>query len=58
MDDETCVTVDPSNLPGRHFYHSSNPDEVDYKDKVRKKDKFPKKCSTAAISVIWVDVVN
>lgn len=43
MDDETYVPVDPSNVPGRHFYHCSDPSEVDYDQKVRKKDKFPKK---------------
>ncbi|OXA56905.1 Transposable element Tcb2 transposase [Folsomia candida] len=43
LDDETYVPVDPSNLPGRHFFHSSDPSEVAYEEKVRKKDKFPKK---------------
>lgn len=43
MDDETYVPVDPSNVPGRHLYHSSNPSEVVYEEKIRKNDKFPTK---------------
>ncbi|OXA48643.1 hypothetical protein Fcan01_16529 [Folsomia candida] len=42
-DDEPHVTADTSNFPGRHFFHSSNPCEVKYEDKVQKKDQFPKK---------------
>lgn len=43
IDDETYVPLDPANVPGRHFFHSSDPSEVKYEDKIRKKDNFFKK---------------
>lgn len=43
IDDETYVMVDPSETPGKKYYHSRDPDEVDYDQKVKKKSKFPEK---------------
>ncbi len=43
MDDETYVNLDPHDTPGRKFYHSSNPADVEYGHKVKMKCKFPEK---------------
>lgn len=43
IDDETYVPFDPQEVPGRKFYHSSNPKEVSYDEKTKKKSKFFKK---------------
>lgn len=43
IDDETYVHLDPSDVPGRKFYHATNPKDVKYEDKIKPKAKFPKK---------------
>lgn len=43
IDDETYVTFDPSQLPGRKFFHAQNINEVKYEDRFKKITKFPKK---------------
>ena len=43
MDDETYVQLDPTNIPGTEFFHSSDPSQVPYTQKNKGKEKFPKK---------------
>lgn len=43
IDDETYVTFDPSELPGRKFVHASDHAEVEYDQKFQSVTKFPKK---------------
>ena len=43
IDDETYVPVDPSDVAGRQYYHSSNSSDVKYEDKIRKKINSLKK---------------
>ncbi|OXA40221.1 hypothetical protein Fcan01_24870 [Folsomia candida] len=43
IDDETYVTIDPDDIPGRKFFHATSPEDVKYEDKVQPKAKFPKK---------------
>lgn len=43
IDDETYVTFDPSQIPGRKFYHASDDCEVSYDDQFKTVTKFPKK---------------
>jgi hypothetical protein len=43
IDDETYVTFDPSQLPGRKFFHALDQSEVEYEHKFKQMTKFPKK---------------
>lgn len=43
IDDESYVHHDPSQVPGRKFYHAANPGDVDYTKKFKVTQKFPKK---------------
>lgn len=43
IDDETYVVIDPEDVPGRKFYHCTNPADVSYDEKTKKKTKFFKK---------------
>jgi len=43
MDDETYDTLDPSQLPGRQFFHAADIREVEYEDQFKNITKFPKK---------------
>lgn len=40
IDDETYVPVDPSDVPGKQYFHSTTRDAVDYKQRVLPKAKF------------------
>ncbi len=43
IDDETYVPWDPQDVPVRKFFHSRDPKEVPYAEKVKPKPKFYKK---------------
>ena len=43
IDDETYVTFDPSQLPGRHFVHSVDHKQLEFHHKFKPLTKFPKK---------------
>jgi hypothetical protein len=43
MDDESLVLQDPSETPGRQFFHAKDPSKVNTKDKIKCSSKFPKK---------------
>lgn len=43
IDDETYVTDDPSQLPGRKFVHAVDHKEVAYEHKFKQITKFPQK---------------
>jgi hypothetical protein len=43
LDDETYVPFDPEEAPGRTFFHSSDPKEAKFVDRVKGFTKFPKK---------------
>lgn len=43
MDDETYVNLNPAETPQRKFFHSANPKDVEYDQKVKPKTKFPEK---------------
>lgn len=41
--DETYVHLDPAETPGKKFYHSSNPKDIAFNQKVKRKGQFSKK---------------
>ena len=43
IDDETYMNIDPTQTPGKKFFHAKSPDDVEYKKKTIPKSKFPKK---------------
>lgn len=43
MDDETYVHSDPSQVPGRSFYHARNKSDVPIENRLKPRKKFPKK---------------
>lgn len=43
IDYETYCAVEPSEVPGRKFYHASDPREVKYENKILPRAKFSKK---------------
>lgn len=43
LDDETYVSFDPKDVPGKKYYHATKSKDVDYKHKVKPKAKFPKR---------------
>jgi transposase len=43
LDDETYVTDDPSQLPGRKFSHAMDHSQLEYNEKFKGVTKFPKK---------------
>jgi transposase len=43
MDDESYVLQDPTETPGRQFFHARDPSKVKVKDKIKCSSKFPKK---------------
>uniref|UniRef100_A0A158P5B2 Tc1-like transposase DDE domain-containing protein n=1 Tax=Tetranychus urticae TaxID=32264 RepID=A0A158P5B2_TETUR len=43
IDDETYVPADPSQVPGRHFFTCSDPENVPIEHKIKQKSKFPKR---------------
>ena len=43
IDDETYVSLDPAQIPGRHFAHSADHSQLKYEDKFKHLAKFPKK---------------
>src|ERR1700761_2176120 len=40
IDDETYVPADHLDVPGRKFYHATNPKELNYNEKVKPKAKY------------------
>ena len=47
IDDETYLPWDPQDVPGKKFFHATDPNEVTYSEKVQPKAKFFKK------TLIW-----
>jgi len=43
IDDETYVPCDPDDVPGRSFYHATDPKAVPYSERIKPKAKFLKK---------------
>lgn len=43
MDDEIYVLLNPSETPGKKYYHCRDPKVVKYEDRVKPKTKFPEK---------------
>ena len=43
IDDETYLPLDPSEVPGRNFFHSLDPSDVKYEQRFKTKTKFAEK---------------
>lgn len=43
LDDETWVINDPTQVPGRDFFHSRNPAQVSVEQRIKPKEKHPEK---------------
>lgn len=52
IDDETYMPFDPQDVPGKTFFHASNPEDVNYSEKVKPKAKFTKKY------MIWLAIAE